>query len=312
MRILLANPRGFCAGVDRAIQIVEQAIQKYGTPIYVRHEIVHNRTVVERLSSLGAVFVEEVDEVPEGSVLVFSAHGVAEEVYQNAEQRKHVILDASCPLVKKVHLSAKRQHRQGAHVILIGHAGHAEVVGTLGQLPSGAISLVRSVEDVEKLQVPENVPLAYITQTTLSVEETQDVISALKQRFPQIQGPDKGDLCYATTNRQMAVRELTYEADLLLIVGSSNSSNSNRLRELGSASGITSYLIGDARDLQMEWFQGVEIVGISSGASAPEEVVQQVVDWIRSHFSIEEVENRIVMEENVRFSLPVQLRGFNP
>ncbi len=307
MKILLANPRGFCAGVDRAIHIVEKALAKYGKPIYVRHEIVHNKTVVDRLRQMGAVFIEEVDEAPEGSVVVFSAHGVAETIYQHAERRRQLVLDASCPLVKKVHLGAKRQFSQGSHVILIGHAGHAEVVGTLGQLPEGSISLVGSVEDVKKLIVPTNKTLSYVTQTTLSVDETREVIQALKNRFPQIMGPEKGDLCYATTNRQAAVRVLCEEVQLLLIVGAANSSNSNRLRELGTMYGVNSYLIAGPQDLKAEWFQEVYQVGLSSGASAPEEVVQQVIAWIQEKFSHTVVESRVVMEEHVKFSLPKEL-----
>lgn len=307
MKILLANPRGFCAGVDRAIHIVERALAKYGKPIYVRHEIVHNKTVVDRLRNMGAVFVEDLAEVPEGAVVIFSAHGVAEKIYEAAAERKQKVLDASCPLVKKVHLGAKRQNRSGAHVILIGHSGHAEVVGTLGQLPEGEMSLVGSVSDVENLQVPDNRDLAYVTQTTLSVDETRDVIAALKVRFPQIKGPDKGDLCYATTNRQAAVGVLCKEVDLLLVVGASNSSNSNRLRELGTMAGVNSYLIAGPADLKPEWFVGKAVVGLTSGASAPEEVVQQVVAWIQANYPVQSVESRVVMEENVRFSLPQEL-----
>lgn len=307
MKILLANPRGFCAGVDRAIHIVERALAKYGKPIYVRHEIVHNKTVVDRLRLMGAVFIEDLDEVPEGAVVIFSAHGVAEKIYEEAAVHKHKVLDASCPLVKKVHLGAKRQNRGGSHVILIGHAGHAEVVGTLGQLPEGEMSLVGSVSDVENLKVPENRELAYVTQTTLSVDETHEVIAALKKKFPHIKGPDKGDLCYATTNRQAAVGVLCKEVDLLLVVGASNSSNSNRLRELGTMAGVDSYLIAGPSDLKPEWFVGKETVGLTSGASAPEEVVQQVVAWIQGHYRVDSVDSRIVMEENVRFSLPPEL-----
>jgi len=309
MKILLANPRGFCAGVDRAIHIVERALAKYGTPIYVRHEIVHNKSVVDRLRTMGAVFIEDLSEAPEGAVVIFSAHGVAEKIYVEAEGRKQKVLDASCPLVKKVHLGAKRQNRAGSHVVLIGHAGHAEVEGTLGQLPQGEMSLVGSVADVESLQVPANADLAYVTQTTLSVDETREVISALKARFPQIKGPDKGDLCYATTNRQAAVRVLCDEVDLLLVVGASNSSNSNRLRELGSMANVKSYLIAGPSDLQPAWFEGVKCVGLTSGASAPEEIVQKVVAWIQSHYSVDAVESRVVMEENVRFSLPAELEA---
>ncbi|HSQ41042.1 MAG TPA: 4-hydroxy-3-methylbut-2-enyl diphosphate reductase [Fibrobacteraceae bacterium] len=307
MKILLAKPRGFCAGVDRAIHIVEKALEKFGRPIYVRHEIVHNKTVVDRLRQMGAVFVEDLAEVPEGAVVVFSAHGVAENVYAQAAQRKQHVLDASCPLVKKVHLAAKRQHDAGAHVVLIGHAGHAEVEGTLGQLPPGAISLVGSVDDLEQLNVPEQASLAFITQTTLSVDETRDVIAALKRRFPGIKGPDRGDLCYATTNRQAAVRAICNQIDILLVVGASNSSNSNRLRELGSASGVPSYLIADAQDIHMEWFHHVERVGLTSGASAPEEVVKRVVAWIQSAYPGSSVETHVGMEEHIRFSLPTEL-----
>lgn len=307
MKILLANPRGFCAGVDRAIHIVEKALAKYGQPIYVRHEIVHNKTVVDRLKQMGAVFIEEVDEAPEGSVVIFSAHGVAEDIYTQAAKREQRVLDASCPLVKKVHLGAKRQNAQGSHVILIGHAGHAEVEGTLGQLPVGEISLVGSVADVNALQVPPFKQLSYVTQTTLSVDETKEVITALKERFPSILGPEKGDLCYATTNRQAAVRVLCEEVQLLLVVGAANSSNSNRLRELGTMSGVQSYLIAGSQDLQKNWFEGVQTVGLTSGASAPEEVVQEVVAWIEANFANTQVETRVVMEENVRFSLPKEL-----
>jgi len=308
MKIILANPRGFCAGVDRAIHIVEKALEKYGKPIYVRHEIVHNRFVVDRLRSLGAIFVEEVCEAPEGATLVFSAHGVGQSVCEAAAARNLRVVDAACPLVKRVHSSAQRHHSSGSHVILIGHAGHAEVEGTMGQLPSGTMSLVGSVQDVEALDPPQQTSLSYITQTTLSVEETRDIISALRLRFPNIKGPEKGDLCYATTNRQAAVRQISQTADLLLVVGAKNSSNSNRLRELGAELGVRSYLIADASDLCEEWFNGVSTVGVSSGASAPEILVQDVVSWIRGHFGGVELENVVTMQENVKFSLPEELR----
>ncbi len=308
MKIILANPRGFCAGVDRAIHIVEKALEKYGTPIYVRHEIVHNRFVVDRLRQLGAIFVEEVDEVPEGATLVFSAHGVGLSVYEAAATRHLRVIDAACPLVKRVHAGAQRHHASGAHVVLIGHAGHAEVEGTMGQLPPGAMSLVGSVQDVEALDLPAGLALSYITQTTLSVDETRDIIAALRFRFPDIKGPEKGDLCYATTNRQAAVREISRLADMLLVVGAKNSSNSNRLRELGAELGVSSYLIDDASDLRAEWFSGVGTVGVTSGASAPEVLVQDVVAWMRSHFGEVELESVVTMQENVKFSLPAELR----
>lgn len=308
MKIILANPRGFCAGVDRAIHIVEKALEKFGTPIFVRHEIVHNQFVVDSLRRQGAVFVEEVDEVPPGATVVFSAHGVAEKVYEEALYRGNRILDASCPLVKKVHLSAQRHARQGAQVILIGHAGHAEVEGTLGQLPKGSIFLVGSVADVDKLPLEPETNLAYITQTTLSVEETRHIIAALKNRFPQIKGPERGDLCYATTNRQAAVREICKNAQLLLVVGASNSSNSNRLCELGKEYGTPSYLIASVADVRTHWFAGVSTVAISSGASAPEVLVQELVAWIQHNYQVESVEHSITMEENVKFNLPVELQ----
>lgn len=308
MKIVLANPRGFCAGVDRAIHIVERALEKYGQPIYVRHEIVHNRFVVDRLRQLGAIFVEEVHEVPDGATLVFSAHGVGLSVYAEAASRNLRVIDAACPLVKKVHASAQRHHASGAHVVLIGHAGHAEVEGTMGQLPAGTMSRVGSVRDVEQLNPPHCDQLSYITQTTLSVDETRDIITALRARFPSIKGPEKGDLCYATTNRQAAVREISRRVDALLIVGAKNSSNSNRLRELGEELGVRSHLIADESDLQVAWFQGVATVGISSGASAPEVLVQNVVGWIREHFGEVQLETVTTMQENVKFSLPDELR----
>ena len=268
-KLVLATPRGFCAGVDRAIHVVEKAVEKFGTPIYVRHEIVHNKFVVDTLKDKGVVFVDELNQVPEGSVVIFSAHGVAESIYAEAEARHLKVLDASCPLVLKVHFSAKRHYNAGRHIILIGHAGHAEVIGTLGQLPEGAITLIRNEADAEMVQVPEDKELAYITQTTLSVAETRKIIDALKKRFPKIIGPEAGDLCYATGNRQAAVLELCSKVDMLLVVGAKNSSNSSRLMELGLEQGLPSHLIADVNDLDMSWFNGVETVGLSSGASAP-------------------------------------------
>ena len=307
-KIVLATPRGFCAGVDRAIHVVEKALEKFGAPIYVRHEIVHNKFVVDTLKEKGVVFVDEVDEVPEGSVVIFSAHGVAEHIYADAEKRNLKVLDASCPLVLKVHYSAKRHYTAGRHIILIGHAGHAEVEGTLGQLPEGAISLIQNEDDVATVQVPEGKELAYITQTTLSVAETRKIIDALKRRFPNIIGPDAGDLCYATGNRQAAVLELCSVVDMLLVVGAKNSSNSSRLMELGLEQGLPSHLIDDVNDLDMSWFDGVETVGLSSGASAPEVLVQVVVDFLKEKIEGLQVENLVKLVENTKFSLPKALQ----
>jgi 4-hydroxy-3-methylbut-2-enyl diphosphate reductase len=307
-KLLLATPRGFCAGVDRAIHIVEKALEKYGAPIYVRHEIVHNQFVVNKLKKMGVVFVDELSEVPDDATVIFSAHGVSEQVYQEAFDRKLKVLDATCPLVKKVHSSAKRHYENGRHVILIGHSGHAEVEGTLGQLPEGAISLIRNQKDIEKLDFKDDQSLAYITQTTLSVAETAPIIKALKEKFPKIVGPAAGDLCYATGNRQKAVAELSKEVDLLLVVGSPNSSNSSRLRELGTEKGIPSYLIDSVEDINPTWFVGVKSVGLSSGASAPEVLVQEVVEWIKDHFSNVELENRVTLVENTKFNLPIELQ----
>ena len=307
-KIVLATPRGFCAGVDRAIHVVEKAIEKFGTPIYVRHEIVHNKFVVDTLKDKGVVFVDELDQVPEGSVVIFSAHGVAERIYEEAKARNLQVLDASCPLVLKVHFSAKRHFNAGRHIILIGHAGHAEVEGTLGQLPEGAITLIRNEKDVETVEVPAGKELAYITQTTLSVAETRKIIEALKRRFPNIIGPDAGDLCYATGNRQAAVLELCSEVDMLLVVGAKNSSNSSRLMELGLEQGLPSHLIADVNDLDLAWFDGINTVGISSGASAPEVLVQGVVDWLKEKFGSVEVENLVKLVENTKFNLPKALQ----
>ncbi len=307
-KLILATPRGFCAGVDRAIHVVEKALEKFGPPIYVRHEIVHNKFVVDTLKEKGVLFVDDVDEVPEGSVVIFSAHGVAEHIYSDAEARHLQVLDASCPLVLKVHYSAKRHYNAGRHIILIGHAGHAEVEGTLGQLPEGAITLIRNEADVETVKVPEGKELAYITQTTLSVAETRKIIEALKNRFPDIIGPDAGDLCYATGNRQAAVLELCGKVDMLLVVGAKNSSNSSRLMELGLEQGIKSHLIADVDDLDPAWFDGIDTVGLSSGASAPEVLVQGVVEWIKAKFGPVEVENLVKLVENTKFNLPKALQ----
>jgi 4-hydroxy-3-methylbut-2-enyl diphosphate reductase len=307
-KLILATPRGFCAGVDRAIHVVERAVEKFGTPIYVRHEIVHNKFVVDTLKDKGVVFVDELSQVPEGSVVIFSAHGVAERIYEEAKNRNLQVLDASCPLVLKVHFSAKRHYNAGRHIILIGHAGHAEVEGTLGQLPEGAITLIRNEMDVENVVVPQDKELAYITQTTLSVAETRKIIDALKRRFPNIIGPEAGDLCYATGNRQAAVLELCSVVDMLLVVGAKNSSNSSRLMELGLEQGLPSHLIADVNDLDPKWFDGIDTVGLSSGASAPEVLVQGVVDWLKEKFAPIEVKNLVKLVENTKFNLPKALQ----
>ena len=307
MKVFLANPRGFCAGVDRAIDIVKLALKRFNR-VYVRHEIVHNKFVVDTLKDKGVVFVDELSQVPEGSVVIFSAHGVAERIYEEAKNRNLQVLDASCPLVLKVHFSAKRHYNAGRHIILIGHAGHAEVEGTLGQLPEGAITLIRNETDAETVVVPQDKELAYITQTTLSVAETRKIIDALKRRFPNIIGPEAGDLCYATGNRQAAVLELCSAVDMLLVVGAKNSSNSSRLMELGLEQGLPSHLIADVNDLDPKWFDGIDTVGLSSGASAPEVLVQGVVDWLKEKFAPIEVKNLVKLVENTKFNLPKALQ----
>ncbi len=309
MDILLANPRGFCAGVDRAISIVERALELYEHPIYVRHEVVHNKFVVDGLRRSGAVFVDELDEVPDGNIVIFSAHGVSQAVRETAKQRGLKVFDATCPLVTKVHMEVTRASRKGIECILIGHAGHPEVEGTMGQYdnPAGGIYLVESVEDVARLQVNNASQLCYSSQTTLSVDDTADVIAALRQRFPQIDGPRKDDICYATQNRQDAVRDLASKADLLLVVGAKNSSNSNRLRELAEKMGCTAYLIDTANDIQQSWLANVKAVGVTAGASAPEVLVQQVVSQLKmwGGNSVNENPGR---PENVVFAIPAELR----
>ena len=307
MRVILAQPRGFCAGVIRAIEIVECAIEQFGAPVYVRHEIVHNRHVVDGLRAKGARFVEDLPEVPRGAITIFSAHGVARSVEQQATERGLHVLDATCPLVAKVHGQGKRYVQQGRRVILVGHAGHPEVEGTIGQIP-GAVILVQTEADVEALDLPADTPLAYITQTTLSVDDTRAVIAALKRRFTDIVGPDIKDICYATQNRQSAVRALARVADVLLVVGAKNSSNSNRLREIGVEAGLPSYLIADASELDPEYVRGKETIGLTAGASAPEELVQGVVAALRGLGAIE-VTVLPGMEENVEFRLPAELLG---
>ncbi|WP_296659632.1 4-hydroxy-3-methylbut-2-enyl diphosphate reductase [Paraburkholderia sp.] len=305
MRVILAQPRGFCAGVVRAIEIVDRALLKHGAPVYVRHEIVHNRHVVENLRNKGAHFVEELDEVPTGAVAIFSAHGVAKKVEQAAQVRSLDVLDATCPLVTKVHVQGRQYVAQGRTLILIGHAGHPEVEGTIGQI-EGTVLLVQSEADVAKLDLPLDAPLAYVTQTTLSVDDTRGVINALVARFSDIVGPDTRDICYATQNRQAAVRELSTHVDVLLVVGATNSSNSNRLREIGSESGVASYLVADGSEIKPEWFDGVTTVGLTAGASAPEEMVENVIDALRALGPVE-VSTMAGREEKVEFKLPSKL-----
>jgi 4-hydroxy-3-methylbut-2-enyl diphosphate reductase len=304
LTLLLAAPRGFCAGVDRAIRIVELAIEKYGPPIYVRHEIVHNKTVVEQLEKLGAVFIEELTEAPDGARVIFSAHGVPKSVPEEAQRRKLFYLDATCPLVSKVHVEAERHHRAGHTIILIGHAGHPEVIGTMGQLPEGAVVLVETVCDVERLSFPQGARLAYITQTTLSVDDTALVVAALKKRFPNIAGPHKDDICYATTNRQEAIKAITPHVDAVLVIGSPNSSNSMRLVEVARKAGAkTARLIENADAIDWDSIAGASTVGLSAGASAPEILVNDVIAAFRARYDVT-VEEAVVTREDVEFKLP--------
>ena len=305
MRVILAQPRGFCAGVVRAIDTVEQALVKYGPPVYVRHEIVHNKFVVESLKAKGAVFVEELSEVPAGAVTIFSAHGVARAVEDDAATRRLAVINATCPLVTKVHNQGKRYAGQGRDLILIGHAGHPEVEGTQGQIP-GPVHLVQTVEDVARLDIPVETPVAYVTQTTLSVDDTRAIIAALEARFTDIRGPDTKDICYATQNRQVAVRELSRLVDVILVVGAKNSSNSNRLKEIGAESGIPSYLIANGRELEPDWVTGVHTVGITAGASAPEVLVEDVIDALRRLGPVE-VTTLPGRQETIEFRLPPEL-----
>jgi 4-hydroxy-3-methylbut-2-enyl diphosphate reductase len=305
MRIVLAQPRGFCAGVVRAIEIVERALQKYGAPVYVRHEIVHNKHVVNSLKAKGARFVETLAEIPENAVTIFSAHGVARNVEEEAAARKLPVLNATCPLVTKVHNQGKRYVGQGRRLILIGHAGHPEVEGTMGQI-SAPVELVQTEADVARLDIPSDAPVAYVTQTTLSVDDTKGIIAALQKRFSNIVGPETRDICYATQNRQTAVRELSAQVDVILVVGAKNSSNSNRLREIGSEVGIPSYLIADGSELQPEWVSGARAVGITAGASAPEVLVDDVIEAL-SRLGPVEVTALTGHEETVEFRLPAEL-----
>ncbi len=307
LTVLLASPRGFCAGVDRAIQIVEACLSKYGSPVYVRHEIVHNRFVVESLEAKGAVFVDELDQVPDGKPVVFSAHGVPKAVPAEADRRHLISVDATCPLVTKVHNEAERHHREGRHVVLIGHKGHPEVIGTLGQLPEGTMTLVETVADAGRVEVPTPESLAYTTQTTLSVDETAEIVEVLKRRFPEIAGPRKEDICYATTNRQAAVKAIAPKADAVLVIGAPNSSNSRRLVEVARAAGCPkAHLLQRASDLDWSWLDGVARLGISAGASAPELLVEELIEALRTRRNVA-IENITVAEEDVSFRLPRQL-----
>lgn len=306
-RVVLAQPRGFCAGVVRAISIVERALEKYDAPVFVRHEIVHNKHVVQDLKAKGARFVDEIDEIRPGAVTIFSAHGVAKSVQSAAESRNLPVIDATCPLVTKVHLQGKKYLAQGRVIILVGHAGHPEVEGTMGQIP-GPVHLVQTEEDVKSLPLADDTPVAYVTQTTLSIDDTRGIIDAIKRRFKDVVGPETNDICYATQNRQTAVRELTKIADVILVVGAKNSSNSNRLREIGEEAGVPSYLLADGSELNPEWVKGAKVIGLTAGASAPEAMVQDVIASLRALGPIE-VTNLPGVQENVEFRLPVELHS---
>jgi len=304
--VLLASPRGYCAGVERAVETVERALEHYGAPVYVRKQIVHNIHVVHDLEARGAIFVEEETDVPHGATVVYSAHGVAPSVHEASRARGHDVIDATCPLVTKVHVQAKRYAAAGYTVLLIGHEGHEEVVGTMGEAPDATI-LVQDVAEAEALDLPEDTPVAYVTQTTLSVDETAEIIGTLRRRFPGIVGPKKEDICYATSNRQWAVKDMLGEIDLLLVIGSRNSSNSNRLVDVARAAGVPSYLIDDEAEIDVAWLDGIETVGITSGASAPERLVTRVCDWFRAQ-GVERIESHRMVDEDVTFRLPVELR----
>lgn len=310
MRVLLANPRGFCAGVDRAIEMVERALEMLGAPIYVRHEVVHNRPVVEALKAKGAIFTDDISEVPEGATLIFSAHGVSQAVQEQAKARKLKVFDATCPLVTKVHMEVARYSRRAEECVLIGHAGHPEVEGTMGQYdnPEGGIYLVQTVEDVAQLQLKNPATCRYVTQTTLSVDDTIKIVNALKARFPEIQSPKKEDICYATQNRQDAVKKLAPQCQLFIVVGSPTSSNSSRLKELAERLGCSAHLIDDVNQVQKTWFDGVNIVGVTAGASAPENLVQQVINRLRE-WGATSVEEMSGQQESIVFVLPREMRG---
>jgi 4-hydroxy-3-methylbut-2-enyl diphosphate reductase len=306
LKVLIAAPRGFCAGVDRAIQIVELALERFGAPVYVRHEIVHNRFVVDRLRGLGAVFVDELDEVPDDRPVVFSAHGVPKSVPAAAQDRGLTYVDATCPLVSKVHRQAQRLIEEGRHILFIGHAGHPEVIGTFGQVPEGSITLVETVEDVADIDLPEQANLAFLTQTTLSVDDTAAIVTALKARFPSIRAPRSEDICYATSNRQAAVKAIAAECDRMLVIGAPNSSNSLRLAEVAQRLGVPARLIERAADIDWDWLGQPETVGITAGASAPEVLVREVVDALRTHFDVRE-EEADHSPERMTFKLPREL-----
>ncbi|MXO62423.1 4-hydroxy-3-methylbut-2-enyl diphosphate reductase [Qipengyuania oceanensis] len=306
LTLLIAAPRGFCAGVDRAIEIVERALERYGAPVYVRHEIVHNRFVVEGLEAKGAIFVEELYEVPDGAPVVFSAHGVPKSVPAEAERRELYYLDATCPLVSKVHRQAERQLEKGRHIVFVGHAGHPEVVGTMGQVPDGTMTLVETVDDVAALPFESDTPLAFLTQTTLSVDDTADIVAALQARYPDIEGPKGEDICYATSNRQTAVKQIAPASDLVLVIGAPNSSNSVRLVEVAERCGTNARLIQRASDIQPEWLEGIGTIGLTAGASAPEVLVREVVDRLAEFRTIEERTIESAVEKMV-FKLPRQL-----
>jgi 4-hydroxy-3-methylbut-2-enyl diphosphate reductase len=305
-RVLLASPRGYCAGVERAVETVERALEHYGAPVYVRKQIVHNIHVVRDLEARGAIFVEEETDVPAGATVVYSAHGVAPSVHEASRALGHDVIDATCPLVTKVHVQAKRYAAAGYTVLLIGHEGHEEVVGTMGEAPDATV-LVQDVAEAEALELPAGTPVAYVTQTTLSVDETAEIIGALRRRFPAIVGPKKEDICYATSNRQWAVKDMLGEIDLLLVIGSRNSSNSNRLVDVARADGVPAHLIDDETEIDEAWLDGIETVGITSGASAPERLVTRVCDWFRAR-GVERVESHRMVDEDVTFRLPVELR----
>lgn len=308
LKLLLAAPRGFCAGVDRAIKIVELALEQHGAPVYVRHEIVHNRYVVDSLKAMGAVFVEELDEVPDGGHVVFSAHGVPKSVPANAQQRGLAYFDATCPLVSKVHKQAERQVEAGRHIIFIGHAGHPEVIGTFGQVPAGAMTLVETAEDALQLQPDDADNLAFLTQTTLSVDDTAEIVSILARRFPNIVGPKGEDICYATSNRQEAVKAIADQCDLVLVIGAPNSSNSLRLVEVAARAGAKAYLVQRADDISLNWFDGVDTLGLTAGASAPEVLVREIIDALGRHFDLDE-HQVTTAEESITFKLPRELAG---
>ena len=308
MKLLLAAPRGFCAGVDRAIKIVELALEQHGAPVYVRHEIVHNRFVVDSLKAKGAIFVDELDEVPDGGHVVFSAHGVPKSVPANAQERGLAYFDATCPLVSKVHKQAERQVELGRHIIFIGHAGHPEVVGTFGQVPNGSMTLVETVEDAGELQVADPENLSFLTQTTLSVDDTAEIVATLQRRFPSIIGPKGEDICYATSNRQEAVKAIASNCELVLVIGAPNSSNSLRLVEVAARSGAKAHLVQRAEDISMNWFDGVDTLGLTAGASAPEILVREIIDALAAHFDLDE-QQVTTAEESIVFNLPRELAG---